>query len=75
MVRAMQGLTADAPALKTMAGISARGRKLKNPYTHLVFSWPEGVDAPPRREMLSAVADALGRARGISVVRPPVTSG
>lgn len=26
MVRAMQGLTADAPALKAMAGISARGR-------------------------------------------------
>ena len=59
MVRAMQGLTADAPALKAMAGISARGRKLKNPYTHLVLSWPEGVEAPPRREMLSAGADAL----------------
>lgn len=59
MVRAMQGLTADAPALKAMAGISARGRKLKNPYKHLVLSWPEGVEAPPRREMLSAGADAL----------------
>ena len=59
MVRAMQGLTTDAPALKAMAGISDRGRKLKNPYTHLVLSWPEGVQAPPRREMLSAGADAL----------------
>ena len=43
MVRAMQGLTADAPVLETRAGISARGRKLKNPYTHLVLSWPEGA--------------------------------
>ena len=59
MVRAMQGLTADVPAPKAMAGISARGRKLKNPYTHLVLSWPEGVEAPPRPEMLSAVAGAL----------------
>ena len=69
MVRAMQGLTADAPALKAMAGISARGRKLKNPYTHLVLSWPEGVEAPPRREMLSAGADALD---SIGSRRPPL---
>ena len=59
MVRAMQGLTADAPALKALAGISARGRKLRNPYTHLVLSWPEGAEAPPQREMLSAIAGAL----------------
>ena len=59
MVRVMQGLTADAPVLKTMAGISARGRKLKNPYTHLVLSWPEGATAPAKQEMLSAVAGAL----------------
>ncbi len=59
MVRAMQGLTADAPVLKTRAGISARGRKLKNPYTHLVLSWPEGAEAPAKQEMLSAVAGAL----------------
>ncbi len=59
MVRAMQGLTADAPALKTLAGISARGRKLKKPYTHLVLSWPEGARAPSQQEMLSAVAEAL----------------
>ena len=59
MVRAMQGLTADAPVLKTRAGISARGRKLKNPYTHLVLSWPEGATAPAKQEMLSAVAGAL----------------
>ena len=33
MVRVMQGLTTAAPVLKTMARISARGRKLRNPYT------------------------------------------
>ncbi len=59
MVRAMQGLTADAPVLKTRAGISARGRKLKNPYTHIVLSWPGGAEAPAKQEMLSAVASAL----------------
>ena len=63
MVRAMQGLTADAPALKAMAGISARGRKLKNPYTHLVLSWPEGADVPSKQHMLSAVAGALDSLR------------
>ena len=59
MVRAMQGLTADAPALKAMAGISARGRKLKKPYTHIVLSWPERTEAPPKQDMLSAVGGAL----------------
>ena len=59
MVRAMQGLTADAPVLKAMAGISSRGRKLKKPYTHLVLSWPEGARAPSQQEMLAAVAEAL----------------
>ena len=59
MVRVMQGLTADAPVLKTMAGISARGRKLTNPYTHIVLSWPEGAEAQAKQEMLSAVAGAL----------------
>lgn len=42
-----------------MAGISARGRKLKNPYTHLMLSWPEGAEAPAKQHMLSAVAGAL----------------
>ena len=63
MVRAMQGLTADAPALKVMAGISTRGRKLKNPYTHLVLSWPAGAEAPAKQHMLSAVAGALDSLR------------
>ena len=58
MVRVMQSLTADAPALKAAAGISARGRKLKKPYTHLVFNWPPGAK-PSKAEMLSAVAGGL----------------
>ena len=57
MVRAMQGLTADAPALKAMAGISARGRKLKNPYTHLVLSLARGSRGS------TAGGDAVGRRR------------
>ncbi len=57
-IRAMQGLTADAPALKAAAGISARGRKLKNPYTHIVLSWPPGAE-PSKEDMLGAVAGAL----------------
>ena len=46
MVRAMQGLTADAPVLKTRAGISSRGRKLKNSYTHLVLRLARGRHCP-----------------------------
>ena len=60
MVRAMQGLTADAPALKERNKISAKGRKLKKPYSHVVLSWPEGAETPPKEEMLSAAAGALG---------------
>ena len=59
IVRVMQGLTADAPALKAMAGTSARGRKLQKPYTHIVLSWPEATEAPPKQDMLSAVGGAL----------------
>ena len=59
MVRALHGLAADAPALKAIAGISARGRKLMKPYTHLVLSWPEETEAPSKQDMLSPVAGAL----------------
>ena len=58
MVRAMQGLTADAPARKAAAGLPATGRKLKKPYMHVVLSWPEGAE-PSRTEMLGAVSGAL----------------
>jgi len=58
MVRAMQGLTADASALKALAGICAREHKLKRPYTHLVLSWAEGAEAPSQQHVLSAVAGA-----------------
>ena len=61
--------TADAPVLKTRAGISARGRKLKNPYTHIVLSWPEGAEAPAK------AGDAVGcrqRARQPRSRPPPL---
>ena len=58
MVRAMQGLTADAPALKAAAGLPATGRKLKKPYEHVVFSWPSGAE-PSKAEMLEAVGGGL----------------
>lgn len=37
--RIMQGVIYDAPALKKLNGGSARGRKLKDPATHLIFSF------------------------------------
>ena len=82
MIRAMQGLTADAPALKAMAGISTRGRKLKNPYTHLVLSWPEGADAPrsstccrpsPARSTAFASTTATTRSAPRTPTRPART--
>ena len=57
--RIMQGITADAPTLKHLAGISARGRKLKNPYLHLMLSEPAGAPTPSREQMLTAVDGAM----------------
>lgn len=37
--RIMQGVIYDAPALKKLNGGSARGRKLKDPVTHVIFSF------------------------------------
>ncbi len=37
--RIMQGTIYDAPALKELAGLSTRGRKLKEPAWHLILSW------------------------------------
>lgn len=39
----MRGLVRDAPMLKALAGISARGRKLAKPYFHLTGSWEPGT--------------------------------
>ena len=40
MTRCMQGLTADQRSIKVRAGTSTRGRTLRDPYTHLIISWP-----------------------------------
>ena len=37
--RIMQGTIYDAPALKRLAGLSNRGRKLTEPALHLILSW------------------------------------
>ena len=57
-VRMMQGRVADAPLLKQRAGVSARGRKLRNPYAHFTAAWPPG-QAPTRDEQLELADRAL----------------
>lgn len=80
MVRCMQGLAADAAILKSLAGVPASGRKLSNPYEHVVLSWPEGAEPPSRAHALDTVQgalDALGlddRHRGIVVAHADTDS-
>ena len=57
-VRIMQGTVADAAYLKRVAGVSAAGRKVKQPYAHLVTSWARGEN-PSREEILGACRGAL----------------
>ena len=57
-MRIMQGTVADAADLKRRAGVSARGRKVKKPYTHFVLAWAPG-EKPTREEMLEACSEAL----------------
>ena len=57
-VRMMQGRVADAPLLKDRAGVSVRGRKLRNPYAHFTAAWPPG-QAPTRGEQLELADRAL----------------
>lgn len=59
MVRCMQGLSADAAILKSLAGVPASGRKLASAYEHVVLSWPEGAKPPSRTHALDAVREAL----------------
>lgn len=54
----MQGVTADQAAIKRRAGSSTRGRKLNQPYGHLVLSWPPS-QSPTDEEELGAVREAL----------------
>ncbi len=46
MVRCMQGLAADAPILKSLAGVPASGRELSNLHEHVVLSWPDDDQVP-----------------------------
>ena len=59
MVRCMQGLTADAATLKSLAGVPASGRNLSRPYEHVVLSWPKGTKPPSRAHALDTVQGAL----------------
>ena len=43
----MRGIVRDAEMLKAAAGISARGRKLKNRIAHFVISWEAGRSVSP----------------------------
>ena len=56
--RIMQGVVADASILKRLAGVSSRGRKLADPYAHLVLAWKPG-DRPSAEEQEAAVTAAL----------------
>ena len=55
---AMRALIASAPELKRAAGVSARGRRLKKPFTHLVLSLPPGQHLD-RAQWMDAAAGAL----------------
>ena len=57
--RIMAGTVRDAAALKAGAGISARGRKLKQPYEHLTLSWSPEEPTPTRAQMMSATREAI----------------
>ena len=54
----MAGVVLDAPVLKQRAGVSARGRKLKDPCFHLMLSWAPGEN-PTKQEILGASKGAL----------------
>ena len=58
MTRTMQGVVADAATLKKRAGVSARGRKLKDPYGHMSLNWHPNEN-PSRNEMVGAAREAL----------------
>ena len=64
MTRCMQGLTADQRRIKIRAGTSTRGRLLKEPYLHLINSYPVG-EIPGIDQIRKDNREAL-RAIGIS---------
>ena len=56
--RGWEQLVADAPELKRQAGVSARGRPLRNPYGHYLLSWHPD-DNPSREHIVKSVKSAL----------------
>ena len=57
-MRIMQGVVADASILKRRAGGSSKGRKLRYPYVHNMFSWRPG-EHPTMEKKLAAVREGL----------------
>ena len=58
--KVMRGRFADAEILKRRAGASARGRKLRDPFDHLVLSWQRGTE--PTGAAIARRCDAAVRA-------------
>ena len=56
-VAEMRGTVRDQAVLKRLAGVSARGRPVSEPYLHLVASWPPGYK--PSREEVEEVAHGI----------------
>lgn len=56
--RIMAATVRDADALKALAGVSAKGRKLTKPVYHFSLSWAPDEN-PARAEMLSAAQGSL----------------
>ena len=61
---AMRRVVTDAPVLKRLAGVSARGKKLRLPVTHAGLSWPAG--ARPSWEMMVEAGESWLEANGLS---------
>ena len=71
LARVLASTAADGPALKRLAGLSARGRKCKTPFRHIALSWPNG-ERPTWKEMVAAgdswiAANGLGDHRIVMV--------
>ena len=54
-LRIMQGRVADQTILKLRSGGSARGRKLKNAYSHWLIAWPYGSGISRERKIAAAM--------------------
>ena len=61
--RIIQNNISDAAHLKRLAGVSARGRKLKHGLVHVGLSWPD--DERPSWEEMQAAGDSWLEAQGL----------